>query len=467
MADQAPVDPWADDPAMMKAAQGKPAPPGGDDDWKLWQQGAAKPQQSMLQKVGSTVGDLATGAFKGASRGIDDLSNTAKKYIPGLSSLDSAYWKAQGKDPNAAGADYTQAIQPSNTAQAIGGGLEKAAEFLIPGRAEEAGAAKLAEMIPQAGKYAAPLARMASSAVGSGAVNAAQGGSFGAGAAMGAGGSAVGSGLEAMAPGAARFAMGIRKGDKAFGKTPGEALLNDTRGFSPATVAKTGQQTLDRLNPQLNADYAAAPGPASPDSARQVILNAMAKARQEKNPVALQQLQPLLDHLTSFEGQAIPSQMSPADLLNLKRGFGKARTSWSPETSPDVQGTARQAYHALDKEGDRVVPTSEQLNQRISSLIPAVQRAESTSRNATIPEKVMHRMAAHTGAAIGGIAGADAGYNHGGLPGAMIGGVAGAVLPEVATSPAMQMMLARGMASPITRKIVLPMTRGGLLQSDR
>ena len=118
---------------------------------------------------------------------------------------------------------------PEHPSEAVGKGVEQAAEFLIPGGAEEEGAAKLATMAPKLGKFAKPIAKALTSALGSGAVNALQGGSPLAGAAMGAGGSLAGDALKAAAP-------AVGKIGRFLSATPESQQLAITRQIKPGTA---------------------------------------------------------------------------------------------------------------------------------------------------------------------------------------------------------------------------------------
>ena len=142
--------------------------------------------------------------------------------------------------------DTDEVLQaPNSTSGKVGRGIEQAAEFALPGGAEEKGAAKLATLLPWLGKGAGPVSRIAASALSSGAVNAAQGGSPVSGAAMGAGGRVVGEALHAAAPAVTEFAQGI-KGSP--GHATGKAILTDL----PAT-AVTRNGVRDAAQNQVTA----------------------------------------------------------------------------------------------------------------------------------------------------------------------------------------------------------------------
>lgn len=256
---------------------------------------------------------------------------------------------------------------------------------------------------------------------------------------------AVGAGLKSAAVPVAESALGIKAIQRAYGKTPGQAVLEETKGIKPSTVAASARNKMADLNTQLETAAANAQGPASLTPARNVIDTRAATAAAGNSAATPAELAEMRAQLTQprpgFAGVVDPAtgdiaaDQSPANILRMKREFGKDFTKFNPLHPKGEMGTARQVYRALDDELDRTVPGAPDLNQRISSLIPAAERAEETDLHAGIGQRLMHRAAAHTGALIG----ADAGYRAGGIPGA----VAGFVLPEVAASPAGRMAAAR------------------------
>ena len=402
---------------------------------------SAPPKPSMLQKATGAIGDVATGAGKGLLHTISGSDDWMRAHGPAFMTNSN-----MGFGPPANLEHVKQMATPQGNAQKIGYGGEQIGEFLAPGGLEERGAAKLATLAPKLGKYAAPLAHVLTSAISSGGVNAAQGGSPVTGALMGAGGQVMGQGLKAAAPVIAETALGLPKAARAFGKTPGAALLNETRGIRPSTIAASAQERLGQLNPQLEqAADAASVRPASLRPARSVISGAMGKAANQNAEGLHGQLGNMLDSLSQrFQtGEPIPENITPRQLLDLKRGFNEENLRWNPEMHDRALSTGRQAYNALDQELDRTVPESAGLNQRISSLIPVAQRAESISRGAPTLQRAAQRFGAHTGAlTLGGIGGYQ-GYREGGVPGAIAGGLTGVLAPELIASPEGQMVLAR------------------------
>lgn len=393
------------------------------------------PQEpTMLQKAFSGAKDLGIGALKGAGSTANNLGHLVypdwlAKHITGAPSAEQqeSYFK------------------PANTTQAVGKGIEQVGEFMVPGGAEEAGAAKLAKFAPKLGKFAEPLAKVFTSGVSSGLVNKAQGGDFTTGAALGAGGAGVGQGLKAAAPIVAESALNIPKVARAFGRTPGKAILTETKGIRPATIARTAQESLDKLNPELEAKYAASPNTASLKPAREFLNQKMDQAVAQNAEGLHGQFNRMANtlHENFATKQRIPEDVPASDLLNLKRGFGEEHTSWNPEIRDKAIAAGRHTYGLLDKAGDLAVPEGAELNQRISSLLPVARRAESVSRNAPTLQRAFSRFGAHTGALTLGAMGGAEGYREGGVPGAIAGGVTGVIAPELIASPEGQMLLAR------------------------
>ena len=420
-------------------------------------QGAPTPPAapSMLQKATGAIGDAVTGAGKGLLHTVSGSDDWMRAHGPAFMTNSNL-----GFGPPANLEHVKQMATPQGTAQKIGYGGEQVGEFLAPGGLEERGAAKLATLAPKLGEYAAPLAHVLTSAISSGGVNAAQGGSPVTGALMGAGGQVVGQGLKAAAPVIAETALGLPKAARAFGKTPGAALLDETRGIRPSTIAASAQERLGQLNPQLESAAANSKVPASLLPARGIVSDAANKAANQKAEGLFNQL----GKQTNFLDYGGPSgEVTPQKLLDLKRGFNEEHLRWNPEMHDRALSTGRQAYNALDQELDRTVPESAGLNQRISSLIPVAQRAESISRGAPTLQRAAQRFGAHTGAlTLGGIGGYQ-GYREGGVPGAIAGGLTGVLAPELIASPEGQMALART----LNKANGLRPLVGGALQLDR
>jgi hypothetical protein len=363
-------------------------------------------------------------------------------------------------------------LQTHGTAQGIGKGIEQAGEFLLPGLGEEGAGAKLAELAPRLGKMAAPIARAGVQTLGSAAVNKAQGGSATTGALMGAGGAAVGEGMRAAAPLLAESALGVKGADKMYGRTVGNAIMEDTQGVRPSTIEESARGKIGELKPQLeqaasNAGASGARGSLLP--ARQGVDTAIQNNLTNRAAKTAGELEPLQSHLATdaVTGLPLAQDQTPTGLLQLKRGLNSDFIrNWSPLTgSRPALGQARSAYGSLADALHTAAPETEGLDQRISSLIPVANRAETTARAPGVLENTMNRFRAPTGALTGMFMGGAAGGASGGIPGAIAGAGAGALLPSVISSPTTQMILARGLYNGVPK--LVPAATGTALQLDR
>lgn len=161
------------------------------------------PPPSMLQTIGTGAEDLAKGLGESAVGLMSTGDEWARKHLPAFFTNTK-----MGFGPPANLENVHQMATPANTTQAIGKGIGDAAQFMIPGGAEEAAADALPRVFQ-------PLGRIAASSLSAGAVNKAQGGGFGQGARFGGASGTVGEGLRAAAPIAQR--AGLALGNTALG----------------------------------------------------------------------------------------------------------------------------------------------------------------------------------------------------------------------------------------------------------
>lgn len=192
---------------------------------------------------------------------------------------------------------------------------------------------------------------------------------------------------------------------------------------------------------------------ASLQPARTVLSHAFDTAARQGERTTAGQFQPVATHLgETISGEPIPENVTPRQLLDLKRGFGNEFIHpWNPDTMTSVKGTAGRVYHGLSHAFEDAVPEAAPLNKQISNLIPIAKRAESEELNAPTAQRIAHRIGAHTGAMAGGIFGGMQGYQHGGAAGAIAGGIGGMLLPEFIASPTGEILAARILNSGATR----------------
>jgi hypothetical protein len=424
------------------------------------QSSADQPPETLGQRFPRTAAalrgaeDVGIGAAKGAGSTLNAIGGYT--LLPVARALRAIGVSSPTVQALSAAPERPASFQPRGLAQKVGYGVEQAGEFLAPGGAEEELGRIAGRALPEVAA-AAPVARTAASAVASGLVNKLQGGSFKGGAALGAGTGTMGEALRAIAPSVAESALGIGKRLRGFGRTPGKAALEEISGVSPETVGANAGAKIEQLTGELENAAARSTTPVSTAPAVQVVDGEMKKALSRNDRAGLTQLHDLRQQLTQelvsdsqgirFEGE-LPGQLPASRLLDIKRGIGNLEKSWNPETRGAMRGVVRKVYGALDREVDRAVPESADLNQRISSLIPVAQRAESIERGAGLPQRIGHRLAAHTGALTGAVAGGYLGERKGGVLGAIAGGAVGLAAPEILTSPTLQMLIARAAKSP-------------------
>lgn len=335
---------------------------------------------------------------------------------------------------------------PNGTAQTVGKALGSAAQFLAPSSLEgEAGGA----LAPLVGRYL-PAAKLGIAAASSGLVNKAQGGTFTGGAVAGGIGSGLTQGLQKVAPTLAETALNVTGLDRLYGRTVGRAILDDTVGLKPKNIVSSAQGTMASLSPQLEtlADSASANG------SRGSLLPARAGVAGRINSFlgnravnSAEELQPLQSFLQkdAVTGLPLGASQTPAGLLNMKRGLDADFIgNWNPTRNTNSQlNAAKGAYGSLANEFHNAAPGTGDLDQRISSLFPVIKRAGAADLNAGILQRSLGKLGKPTGALVGSLAGAGAGYKSDGAPGALVGGIAGLAAPEILASPTTMMLGAR------------------------
>jgi hypothetical protein len=419
---------------------------------------------SLLQSALGVGKDLVKGVGKGALKTLDSADDWSRAHLPAFMTNTGMGFGA----PADLAAEHAREM-PHNTAQTIGKGAEQVGEFMLPTGIEEAGAKAGGALL---GKGGAVAGKMLGSALHSGAINKEQGGDFSTGAAGGIAGTGIGEGIKAMAPGLAEAALKVRGNDRLYGRTVGDAIINDTKGVYPESVAASAKSKIAELTPQLEqqaADASSAGNRGSLLPARQGVADTISKHTLNRAAGSVAELQPLEQQLAtdSTTGLPLAQSQTPTGLLQLKRGLNSDFIqNWKPDQPPGLRSSAKTAYRALNDEFHNAAPGTQELDQRVSSLIPVVKRAEAADANAGVGQRVLGRLAAHTGAATLGGLGAAGGYREGGIPGAIAGGLTGIVAPEMMSSPTAQMIMARTMNSAVP-KLIAPATTALTLQANR
>ncbi len=294
----------------------------------------------------------------------------------------------------------------------------------------------------------------------------------------------VGATSRAIGRGLGKTALGLPGRAEAYGATPSVALMEETAGFRPSTIARSARERIADLNTELENRAATSTARPSLQPARDVVAGDISKAAGRNSLATPRELAPMQSFLTepkpgftgateyppgaytpiSFQprnsrvlgpggspipglptvvrgeepAQLIAERQLPADLLGMRRQFNADFIrNWNPAANTKGGlGTARRAYHALGNELDAAIPGGSEIDQRISSLIPVAERARLTGLNAGIGQRILNRIARPTG----GLVPMVGGYYAGGP----LGAVAGLPAAEAAASPMPLMLGARG-----------------------
>lgn len=431
----------------LAGSPASPAMPADNTISRLGAQMQGAPVSSFLSRAGEMGSNLLQGVGEGFLQPAYTIARGLNK-IPGV---------GEYLAPSEGLPGMKQVVTPENTTQKVGAGLEQGAEMYATG-------GPLRELASAAPKLPW-LARMAAEGVNTGANAFMHGQSPETGAAIGFGTQGLGEVASALAPKLAESALGVGYRMRGRGRAIGEAAL-DLGGNRPSTLLSNSAGQISDLTSELESRAAAASqsgAQGSTQPATQYLDSQIAKFQARNSPFA-KTLQSLRDQLTmnQYTGQSIPQNLSPSEILELKRGVGDTINSWEPSLQKSIAPIKQRVYGLLDAELDRTVPGAADLNQQISSLIPVKQRAGVLTRTAPLSQRIAGRMAAHTGALTAAGIGGVLGYRQGGIPGALEYGGAGLVLPEVLASPTAQMLAARtAAAAPVT----LPWLRGQAMQA--
>lgn len=259
--------------------------------------------------------------------------------------------------------------------------------------------------------------------------------------------------IKAPAMSLAKSALGLPGKAEAFGANPALAVLEDTHGVRPSTIARTGQRTINRLMPEREALINSASNPIDLQPARDMVSNRWMTHAREGNVPLTQQVEQMGDALARNRvmGAPYPRLITPGEALELERGFGDEFASYNPNIHEKANALAKEVRGDLSRRIYDAAPQAEPLGRRIQGLIPAVRRAGEVSRNAGGFQRAMDRIARPTGALVPALIGKQIG----GIPGLL----AGLGVPEMISSPAVKMIAARTLygggkllQSPIVRR---------------
>jgi len=229
----------------------------------------------VWQGVKDTADDLYTGGVKQFGQGIATIS----------SGLNKLPWIGETLAPKVGVQSFKQQMQPDNTTQKIGGGLEQAGEMALTGGPIKAGAETLATKLPFLGRAAAPLMRIVGEGVNAGSNAALHGEPVAPAAMSGAGGGALAESLPFVAP------MLKRSAEKQYGK-----FLNPTK---ETTKNMTGNIVPELLNRKVVASSGEALENRAADEVAKAGQNISQAVAAHQGPDI--QTQPILDALEKYK----------------------------------------------------------------------------------------------------------------------------------------------------------------------
>lgn len=238
----------------------------------------------------------------------------------------------------------------------------------------------------------------------------------------------------------------------------GKTILDNTKGFSPATISKELEQQIAAKSSELDQMLtdAGAQGARVPlKPARQLVNTELQSAISKNAPGYIKDVNKVGDQLSTQYGSngqpvgAVPDWVEPMRARLLKQGIDLQIGSWTPEAQSAVGPLQQRVHGAIAGATHNAVPGSAALDRSMSEMIPAKDAAFNTSFNQGVVGKVVDKVARPTGALVAGIYGADKGYEKGGVSGGVAGGALGIGAPILFTTPAGLMVTARIVGSKI------------------
>lgn len=192
---------------------------------------------------------------------------------------------------------------------------------------------------------------------------------------------------------------GLRSEEKPQGAI-GRNVLEQTTGYSPRAQALSGEQRINDLTKRMeeNVHVATRGGvKLSNDAAHQALTEAVNSVPRNA-PEIRSKIESLRENL-DLPGHEPGTPYSPDEILEIKRGIGKAVKHWGPDwmRDNDLARAEKSVYGALDNELDRGVPGNKEINDNIHGLIPGVSQAVRRAYGAGAIQSMADRWALRTG----------------------------------------------------------------------
>lgn len=313
--------------------------------------------------------DAGIGILKSAGSTAYNLGKLAHK-IPGMETI----------APDRAGAfseqnELTDALEPSNTAQAIGKGAGDIGQFFIPGAAQ---AGKLGAVSRLAGKMGL-AGRMGTEAASAAGVTAAQGGDASTAAIGAAATTPVAAALGRAAPRIANTLLKPKDAAFATGANPGRGVVESgLAATSLGSLAKKIDDEMSTVGGEIGKVVGLSPAGRTPSIDVETIMNSVLDSPAEDMATAgisgeaIQKLrQGVYDRITKMG--ASPNAVTPAQLHAIKVSIRRAARMSPSSAAPEA--SANEARKTLSRrfaqEIDAAVPEVAPLNKHYSDLAEA------------------------------------------------------------------------------------------------
>lgn len=271
--------------------------------------------------------------------------------------------------------------------------------------------------------------------------------------------------------------------------TIGETILKDTKGVRPKTIVKEFDTKIAKHSTAEDDALAAARDKGATVSlapSRKIVADESAEAVRKNAPAYIKDVKSVSDQLANQYGPTgapltktiegtkegagfvpsrvpiepkqvpvpLPDVVDPVRARELRQGLDLSIGSWNPESQQAIAPLQKRVYGALTGEIHSAVPEVVEHDAAMTRMIPARAAVYNTSFNPGITKSITERFVRPTGALVGGAFGANEGYQHGGVGGAVAGGLTGLILPNAIASPTGLMTAARIVNSAIPSQAV-------------
>ncbi len=280
------------------------------------------------------------------------------------------------------------------------------------------------------------------------------------------------------ATGISEGVLGVTRRDRlhlADKQAIGQAALNELTATTPEGLLDQANAKIATLSQQLDDVAVKSTARVSLQPALDVLDDIIDRAERESSQVEANIAEKLKQQLSRRpSGAAIPTDITSAQLLDLKRGIGKAKNWGTPSEASLASAIVDRVYGVMNDQLEKAVPETGPINARLQALMGVAEKAEGLTNAPGVMQRAFGRLRAPTGALTSSTGvGAGIGFAAAGPPGAALGAGIGATVGPFATeafaSPTAWMGAARRInPSPFGRNTIpLSLLITGAVRKDR